>query len=67
MEKVDESGFFAVLLPTGRKLPEYTYMVEYDNGTKKELADPYSFTPKGPDNRSRIRPKLRPIGIGIRL
>ncbi|MCI9479046.1 MAG: 1,4-alpha-glucan branching protein GlgB [Lachnospiraceae bacterium] len=46
MEKVDESGFFAVLLPTGRKLPEYTYMVEYDNGTKEELADPYSFTPK---------------------
>ena len=46
MEKVDESGFFAVLIPTGRKLPEYTYMVEYDNGTKEELADPYSFTPK---------------------
>lgn len=45
MEQADENGFYAVLLP-GRTIPEYSYQVEYDNGTKEELADPYAFTPK---------------------
>lgn len=45
MEQADENGFYAVLLP-GRTIPEYTYQVEYDNGTKEELADPYAFAPK---------------------
>ena len=45
MEQVDENGFYAVLLP-GRTIPEYSYQVEYDNGTKEELPDPYAFVPK---------------------
>ena len=45
MEQADENGFYAVLLP-GRTIPEYTYQVEYDNGAKEELVDPYAFAPK---------------------
>ncbi|MCI8418384.1 MAG: 1,4-alpha-glucan branching protein GlgB [Lachnospiraceae bacterium] len=45
MEQVDENGFFAVLLPR-KSIPAYTYEVEFDNGTKAELQDPYAFTPK---------------------
>ncbi len=45
MEQADENGFYAVLLP-GKTIPEYTYQVEYDNGTEEELADPYAFAPK---------------------
>ncbi|MCI8994345.1 MAG: 1,4-alpha-glucan branching protein GlgB [Lachnospiraceae bacterium] len=45
MEQVDENGFFAVLIPR-KRIPEYTYLVQFDNGTTAELKDPYGFTPK---------------------
>lgn len=44
MEKVDEEGFFAVLIP-GKKIEKYTYIVEYDNGFSQEIEDPYVFEP----------------------
>ncbi len=45
MELVDESGFFAVLIP-GRSIFDYVFEAEYDNGVKKEQEDPYNFVPK---------------------
>ncbi len=42
MELVDETGFFAVLLPR-KTVPDYTYIVQYDNGTVMEVVDPYNF------------------------
>ncbi len=42
MEKVDEAGFFAVLIP-GKKIPSYKYEVTYDNGETQVLEDPYRF------------------------
>ncbi len=45
MEQADEAGFYAVLVP-GRSIPDYQFQVEYDNGTKEEMADPYAFLPR---------------------
>ena len=45
MERVDESGFFSVLMP-GRQYPEYSYVIEHDNGKKEEILDPYCVVPK---------------------
>lgn len=42
MEKVDEAGFFAVLLPE-KKLPDYTFLIQYEDGTKWEQEDPYLY------------------------
>lgn len=42
MELADEAGFFAVLIPR-KNVPEYTLLVDYDNGTAEELWDPYAF------------------------
>lgn len=42
MEKVDEAGFFAVLIP-GKKIPSYKYEVTYDNGETQVLEDPTVF------------------------
>ena len=42
MEKVDDAGFFAVLIP-GRKKVKYTLFVTYPNGNSKELRDPYNY------------------------
>lgn len=42
MEKVDEAGFFAALIP-GKKKYAYTITVEKVNGEKCEYIDPYSF------------------------
>ena len=42
MELADEAGFYAVLLPR-KTIPRYVYQVVYDNGTEKELEDPYAF------------------------
>ncbi|QNM06418.1 1,4-alpha-glucan branching protein GlgB [Qiania dongpingensis] len=42
MDKADEAGFFAVLVP-GRKIPSYVFEVTYDNGTSQVLEDPYRF------------------------
>lgn len=44
MEQADEEGFYAALLP-GKKIPAYTYLVEYDNGAQLEYGDPYAFEP----------------------
>ena len=44
MERVDEAGFFAALIP-GRKLPSYYFRVTYDNGTVQEAEDCYRFSP----------------------
>ncbi|MCH5257870.1 MAG: 1,4-alpha-glucan branching protein GlgB [Lachnospiraceae bacterium] len=45
MECVDESGFFAVLLP-GKTINPYEYIVEYEDGTLKKVIDPYNFKPQ---------------------
>lgn len=42
MEKVDESGFFAALVSSKKKL-SYTYSVEKVNGEVTEYTDPYTF------------------------
>ncbi|MBO6268959.1 MAG: 1,4-alpha-glucan branching enzyme, partial [Clostridium sp.] len=42
MELVDESGFFAVLVPV-KKIQEYTLLVFYDNGVVAEKHDPYAY------------------------
>ena len=42
MEKVDESGFFAALVSSKKKL-SYTYSVEKVNGEVTEYTDPYAF------------------------
>jgi len=44
MEMADEDGYFAALVPA-KTLPEYTYLVEYEDGTEKEFGDPYQFDP----------------------
>ncbi|MDO4344028.1 MAG: 1,4-alpha-glucan branching protein GlgB [Eubacteriales bacterium] len=44
MTMEDESGFFAVLIP-GKKIPQYTLYVIFDNGTSIEYIDPYAFGP----------------------
>ena len=41
MEREDEAGYFAVLIP-GRKIPSYLYRVT-KNGETKEFADTYAF------------------------
>lgn len=40
----DEAGFYAVLIP-GKKIPEYTLSVVFDDGTSIEYIDPYAFEP----------------------
>ena len=45
MEKVDEEGFFAALLP-GRKLPAYHFRITYDNDVVQEAEDCYRFCPQ---------------------
>ncbi len=44
MEKVDEEGFYAILLSRKTK-PKYTYLVTYDNGAEVEVIDSYNFKP----------------------
>ncbi|MCR5215328.1 MAG: 1,4-alpha-glucan branching protein GlgB [Lachnospiraceae bacterium] len=41
MEKVDEAGFFAVLLP-GKKKVKYTYFITFDSENSMEIEDPYA-------------------------
>jgi len=42
MQRMDEAGFYAVLLPK-KKLVQYIYVVEFENGEKKEIMDSYVF------------------------
>lgn len=43
MEKVDEEGFFALLLP-GKKIPSYELIARYQNGRETMGKDPYCYT-----------------------
>ncbi|MCM1121095.1 MAG: 1,4-alpha-glucan branching protein GlgB [Eubacterium sp.] len=45
MEMADEEGFFAALIP-GKKIPEYEYIVEEEDGTLKKIKDAYLFSPQ---------------------
>ena len=45
MEKEDEAGFFAVLLPK-RRIPDYKLKVTFDDGSVQEMTDPYAFAPQ---------------------
>lgn len=53
MEEVDPDGMyqgvFAVLLPR-KTIPDYTYVIVYDNDTTEEMADPYAFEPQFTEN-----------------
>ncbi|MCI6887723.1 MAG: 1,4-alpha-glucan branching enzyme, partial [Lachnospiraceae bacterium] len=42
MEKQDDAGFFAVLVPR-KTMADYTLLVTYDGGSEEELQDPYTF------------------------
>ena len=44
MELQDQTGIYAALIPV-RKIPKYTLRITYDNGTVKEMADAYAFSP----------------------
>lgn len=44
MEMADEEGYFAVLLP-GKKIPDYEYIVEAQDGTLKKVKDAYNYPP----------------------
>lgn len=44
MNNTEFDGFFTVTIPN-QKIPEYTLTVEYQNQTKEEIYDPYSYTP----------------------
>lgn len=45
MEKTDEAGWFAALLP-GKKAAAYSLVREDRNGKQTEYEDPYAYTPK---------------------
>lgn len=42
MEKVDEAGYFAVLIKR-KSMAAYTFLITHDNGVEEETADPYAF------------------------
>ncbi len=45
MDQEDEAGYFAALLP-GKKIPDYSYLVTYEDGKALEQKDPYAFPPQ---------------------
>lgn len=45
MDLVDEEGFFAALIP-GKKIPEYEYVIEYEDDSLKKVRDAYNFAPQ---------------------
>lgn len=49
MERVDEEGFFAALIP-GKTPFSYEYIVEYGDGSLKKLKDAYNFQPQITDS-----------------
>ena len=57
MEKMDEGGYFAALVP-GKKIPEYRYRYIYED-SEKECADPYHFLPQISDE------ELKAFAAGI--
>ena len=48
MEKVDENGFFAVLLP-GSRIPDYRMEIQYEDGRSESVQDPYNYEPQIPE------------------
>jgi 1,4-alpha-glucan branching enzyme len=45
MELEDEEGFFAVLIPR-KTIPNYIYVVKGEDGTIREINDPYIYAPQ---------------------
>lgn len=45
MEKADEEGYFAALIPA-KALPVYTYLVTDAEGIQRECGEPYNFEPQ---------------------
>ena len=45
MEMADEEGYFAVLVP-GKKIPDYEYIVEAQDGSLKKVKDAYNYPPQ---------------------
>lgn len=45
MECVDESGYFAAMIP-GKTLFPYEYIAEYEDGSLKKVKDAYNFKPQ---------------------
>ena len=45
MEMADEAGYFAVAVP-GKKIPDYEYIVEEQDGTLRKVKDAYNFPPQ---------------------
>ncbi|MEG1847662.1 MAG: 1,4-alpha-glucan branching protein GlgB [Lachnospiraceae bacterium] len=45
MEMMDESGYFAALIP-GKQIFSYRYLVTDQDGTKREIYDAYNFEPQ---------------------
>ncbi len=45
MDQEDEAGYFAVLLPAD-EIPDYTYLVTYEDGEAVKQKDPYAFPPQ---------------------
>ena len=45
LDKIHESGLFAVLLPGLKKVPAYRFKVRPPSGEVKIIRDPYSFSP----------------------
>ncbi len=42
MDRQDDEGFYSVLIPR-KRIPKYTLLVEYDNGTQETIYDPYRY------------------------
>ena len=42
MERVNEAGFYSVIVP-GKQKPAYSYQVVYESGVTQDLEDPYNF------------------------
>ena len=45
MEMADEEGYFAALIP-GKKIPDYEYIVEAQDGSLKKVKDAYNYPPQ---------------------
>ena len=48
MERVDENGFFAALVP-GKAVPEYRLEITCEDGTVRTVSDPYNYEPLLPE------------------
>ena len=48
MERIDENGFFAVLLPE-KQVPDYRFEILGEDGKVKCGADPYNYEPQIPE------------------